>query len=156
MVQIICVFFFCIGFGILFHIRGWNLFLGGIGGCLAWLTYLLTDSIGRTDIMAYFCGTVVMTLYAEIAAYYRKVPVSVFLGVEMIPLVPGKIFFYTMVNLFFGYERFVYEKVAVKFTPCPAILILCTRHGGITQSGFARLSIQCWGIRPEDLCAVLM
>ena len=28
----------------------------------------------------------------------------------MIPLVPGKIFFYTMVNLFFGYERFVYEK----------------------------------------------
>lgn len=72
MVQIICVFFFCIGFGILFHIRGWNLFLGGIGGCLAWLTYLLTDSIGRTDIMAYFCGTVVMTLYAEIAAYYRR------------------------------------------------------------------------------------
>lgn len=110
MVQIICVFFFCIGFGILFHIRGWNLFLGAIGGCLAWLTYLLTDSIGRTDIIAYFCGTVVMTLYAEIAAYYRKVPVSVFLGVEMIPLVPGKIFFYTMVNLFFGYERFVYEK----------------------------------------------
>lgn len=110
MIQMICVFFFCIGFGILFHIRGMNLVLAAIGGCLAWGTYLMTDSIGETDVTAYFCGAVVMTLFAEIAAHHQKVPVAVFLGVEMIPLVPGKPFFYTMVNLFFGYEKFVYEK----------------------------------------------
>ena len=108
MTQILCVFCFCIGFGILFHIRGKNLILAAIGGCLGWFTYLMTNSIGETDVTAYFCSAVVITVFAELAAYYEKVPVAVFLGVEMIPLVPGKPLFYTVVNLFFGYKSFVY------------------------------------------------
>lgn len=110
MIQIVTSFCYCIAFGIIFHLRGKNLILAAVGGALAWTVYLLTVYLGGMELVAYFLASSAMTIFAETAAYMRKVPVAVYLGIEMIPLVPGRAFFYSVVNLFFGHEEAVYKQ----------------------------------------------
>lgn len=87
-----CVYAFaaCLGFGMLFNIRGVGALICSLGGALAWLTYLLAGPLtGYSDVMQYFWAAVFLSVYSEGMARVRKCPVTGYQLVAFIPLVPG-------------------------------------------------------------------
>lgn len=85
----------CLGFGIVFNLRGKTLVFASIGGALGWLIYLLTSGFAG-DLQRYLLATVAITIYAEIMARVQKTPVTAYLVVSLLPLVPGGGIYYTM------------------------------------------------------------
>lgn len=101
----ICAFLGSLSFGILFNIRGKNLFFAAFGGFLSWVAFLVSGIFVSIDIGQYFIAAAVISLYCECMAMIRKAPVTIFLVTSMIPLVPGGVIFYTMQNLILGKTR---------------------------------------------------
>lgn len=78
-------FFACSGFAIIFNIRDWGIAVCCAGGALGWLIYLL---LGSTIPAAFFAAAFI-GIYAETAARLRRCPVTGYLLVALLPLVPG-------------------------------------------------------------------
>lgn len=85
-----------IGFGVLFNIKGYKLFLAGIGGTLGGVIYHLCLMNHVSEMMAMFMGSCALSLYSEILARMCKTPVTTFLICALIPLVPGGGMYRTM------------------------------------------------------------
>ena len=94
--QILFAILSTFGFGILFEIRGKNLFFSALVGGISWATYLISLDLGAPLILAYFISSVVLTLCSEILARILKTPVTSILISGLIPLVPGSGIYYTM------------------------------------------------------------
>lgn len=110
-------------FGLIFNLRGKNLIYASLGGLLAWVVYLLCRAFGMEEVMAYFVASMGISFYAEIMAIKRKTPVTVFIVLGMIPLVPGSGIFYTMQGLITkNYEMFA-QKGFLTFACAGAIAL---------------------------------
>lgn len=80
----------CLGFCVLFNIRGLGAVICSLGGALAWLVYLLTGPVtGWNELMQSFWAALFLSAYSEGMARIRKCPVTGYLLVAFIPLVPG-------------------------------------------------------------------
>lgn len=95
-------FFASVGFGILFRIRGRDLIWAGIAGMLTRIVLLillafLSNRLLYMTIAASFAG-----LYGEFLATVRKEPSTYFIYPAIVTLIPGDLFCYTMIGLFFG------------------------------------------------------
>ena len=88
-------FIACFAFCFILNVRGRLLAAAPIGAVLCWLTYL---AAGRFlgDFSCYFIATVVVSIYGEVMARVCRAPVTVFLLVGLLPLVPGGGIYYTM------------------------------------------------------------
>ena len=82
-------FFACIGFCLVFNIHGPGMLICGGGGALGWLIYLLADFITPSIMLRYLLAAIVITLYSEIMARIRRCPVTGYLIIALLPLVPG-------------------------------------------------------------------
>lgn len=89
---------------IAFHIHGINILLSGLGGGFGWLTYSLLAFFWPQELIRYLIAGFVISVYCEVMARVRKSPVTVFLVVGIIPLVPGGSAYHTM-------EYFVLRKI---------------------------------------------
>lgn len=88
-------FIACIGFCLVFNLRGKMAAFASLGGALGWCVFLLCANIPN-DIPRYFIATILISVYAEMMARMHKVPVTVYLIVGLLPLVPGAGIYYTM------------------------------------------------------------
>ena len=88
----VCAFLACLGFTLVFNIHGAGKLICGMGGSLGWLIYLLA---GNT-IFAAFWASAAIGLFAEIMARLRRCPVTGYLLVALLPLVPGGGIYYAM------------------------------------------------------------
>lgn len=87
----------CIGFGLVFNIQGVGLLICGLGGAAGWLVYLLAaERLGAGDIECAFLSAVSIGIYSEGMARLRRCPVTSYLLVALLPLVPGAGIYYTM------------------------------------------------------------
>ena len=93
-----CVYAFlaCIGFSMLFNIHGAGMLICAGGGALGWLCYLLTAPLVHSDIIQSFFAALVISAYSECMARVFKAPVTGFLILSILPLVPGNGIYYTM------------------------------------------------------------
>lgn len=91
-VPCLCSFVACVGFTLVFNIHGIGKLICGVGGALGWLVYLL----GGSTITAAFLASAVIGLYSEIMARLRRCPVTGYLLVALLPLVPGGGIYYAM------------------------------------------------------------
>ena len=91
---------FC--FGILFNLRGKRLIASTVGGFLSWgavvLLTLLAPQFGET--LIYFLVSVLISLYAEIAARVLRTPATPLITTALIPLIPGGSLYYTFASVF--------------------------------------------------------
>ena len=94
--QDIMIFVACTGFFILFNVHGWGSFLCAFGGVLTWTSYLLLRQLGFDIYGMNFFAAVVAALYSETMARSRKYPVTSYLVISSIPLLPGAGIYYTM------------------------------------------------------------
>lgn len=88
-------FLACLGFCVIFNIRS-GIVICCCGGALGWLVYLLIMLTGASDLFGYFAAALVISAYAELMARIRKCPVTGYLLVSFLPLVPGAGIYYTM------------------------------------------------------------
>ena len=88
----LCAFAGCIGFTLVFNIHGPGKLIGGFGGALGWLVYLLA---GKT-ILAGFFAAMAISLFSEVMARIRRCPVTGYQLVALLPLVPGGGIYYAM------------------------------------------------------------
>ena len=85
-------FLACVGFTLVFNIHGVGKLICGFGGGLGWLVYLLAGS----SIVAAFLAAVAIGVFSEIMARLRRCPVTGYLLVALLPLVPGGGIYYAM------------------------------------------------------------
>lgn len=86
----------CIGFGLVFNIQGVGVLICGLGAGLGWLVYLVAVAVGTGDIFAAFLAAIAIGIYSEVMARIRRCPVTGYLQVALLPLVPGAGIYYTM------------------------------------------------------------
>lgn len=93
-----CLYSFvaCVGFCFVFNIHGPGMLICGGGGALGWLVYLLADFITSSVILRFLLAAIVITLYSEIMARIRRCPVTGYLVIALLPLVPGGGIYETM------------------------------------------------------------
>ena len=89
-------FLACVGFGLVFNIQGVGVLICGVGAALGWLVYLLCGRLLGEEIFAAFAAAVAISAYAEVMARIRRCPVTGYLQVALLPLVPGAGIYYTM------------------------------------------------------------
>lgn len=90
------VFMVGCGFCILFNFRKkQHIVFASLGGVLSWFVYLCTAMVGSV-IFRNFLASIALTVYSEIMARRFKAPVTGFLLISIIPLVPGGGIYYTM------------------------------------------------------------
>lgn len=79
----------CIGFGLVFNIQGAGILICGLGGALGWFVYLTAQRMLGGDILPAFLAAVCIAVYSELMARIRHCPVTGYLQVALLPLVPG-------------------------------------------------------------------
>ena len=94
--QAIMIFIACTGFFILFNVHGWGSFLCAFGGVVTWMAYLLLRELGVGIYGMNFFASVIAAIYSEVMARSRKYPVTSYLAISSIPLLPGAGIYYTM------------------------------------------------------------
>lgn len=92
-----CLYAFaaCAAFSIVFNMRGKTLLFASLGGTLGWLVYLLCGPL-QNDILQFFFATIAISIYSETMARVHKAPVTGYLLVALLPMVPGGGIYYTM------------------------------------------------------------
>lgn len=88
-------FLACIGFCIILNVRG-GMLICCAGGALGWLVYLLFMLTGVGDLICSFLAAMAISAYSELMARIRKCPVTGYLLISFLPLVPGAGIYYTM------------------------------------------------------------
>ena len=76
-----------------------QLLLCGMGGLVSHIMFVILKSMNIDDGMCAFVTAAVVTLYAEIIARRVKTPVTVFLYSAIVPVLPGRSLFYTVLYL---------------------------------------------------------
>lgn len=79
-----------LGFALLFRVRGKHLAVATAGGLLSWLVYLAFVRLGVGEILSNVISAAAVTAYARVCAGRFKAPVTVYLIVGLVPLIPGK------------------------------------------------------------------
>lgn len=79
----------CVAFCILYNIRGMGMLICSVGGAFGWLVFVLLTPVVASDLVRYFFSAVAISAYAEIMARIRRCPVTAYLLLAYIPLVPG-------------------------------------------------------------------
>ena len=103
LVPCLSAFAACLGFCIIFNIRAPGMVICSIGGGLSWLVYLLVGPLtGYSDLLQSFWAAVFLSAYSEGMARVRKCPVTGYLLVAFLPLVPGGGIYYTMEHAMAG------------------------------------------------------
>lgn len=109
LIQVITAFAGSLGFGILYNIRSYRLFVVGTGGMIGWIAYLYAYHISSDKIISVFVATLVVVLLSEILARVIRTPVTTLLVPMLIPLVPGGDLFYATSHLVLNeIEKFQY------------------------------------------------
>ncbi len=111
LIQCISAFIACIGFGLLYNLRGFGICFSVAGGIPGWLAYLICVELGTGDYFAGFMGAVVVALYGEVMARIRKFPATSYITTSILPLVPGASIYYAIVHLLNGNSDGFSERV---------------------------------------------
>ena len=82
-------FWACVGFCFIFNIHGPGIFFCSFGGALGWLVYLLAEFLFSNMMLRFLLAATVITVYSELMARTRRCPVTSYLIIALLPLVPG-------------------------------------------------------------------
>lgn len=123
-------------FSIGFNIRGKHLFYAVVGGAVSWAVYFFTSGLFETDIPSYLLAAAAISLYCEIVARVNKTPVTVYLVVGIIPLVPGWLIYRTMLSFIQADQSVFIERLMYTVSIAGAIAL-----GVVAVSSIFRLFV---------------
>lgn len=79
----------CVGYGLVYNIHGFGVLICGSGAALGWYIFLIMQHCIGGDCAPAFIAASVIALYAESMARVRHCPVTGYLQIALLPLVPG-------------------------------------------------------------------
>ncbi|MCD8104097.1 MAG: threonine/serine exporter family protein [Lachnospiraceae bacterium] len=88
-----------LGIGAVYQVRREYLLNAGLGGALARIVFLLVKSCTAESFIYNFFAAMAAAFYAECMAYFTKNPSTMFLYPSIIPLTPGRAFYFTVIGL---------------------------------------------------------
>lgn len=88
-----------LGFGVLFNLKQHKLIYACLGGGIGALVHEFTMYLGLSSVLSLLIASMVITMYSEIMARKLKTPVTSFMAVALILLVPGGGMYYTMLEV---------------------------------------------------------
>jgi len=95
-VTLVFAYIACLGFGFIFHIRGKLLFISPIGGVIIWAAELILKDVVTSVVVRALLATMIAAIFCESIARIMKVPVTMFMIIAILPLVPGGGIYHTM------------------------------------------------------------
>lgn len=98
-----------LGIGAVYQIRRDYLLYAGLGGALARIVFLLVKSCTAESFIYNFFAAMAAALYAECLAYLTKNPSTMFLYPSIIPLTPGRAFYFTVIGLILRNRDYINE-----------------------------------------------
>lgn len=99
---IVCSFFASLGFGIVFQVRGRNLFWAGLGGAVTRCVFLAFMAMFEQRLVFVTLAAAVAALYAEVLANCKRMPSTVFLYPTIIPLIPADLLYNAVLGFLLG------------------------------------------------------
>ncbi len=94
--QLAVTFVASLGFALFFNVYRSRILISSLGGVMTWVVYkLCVVGIGGVFVPC-LIASVFAASYAELLAWRSKAPTPVFFIISVIPLVPGRVLFYTM------------------------------------------------------------
>lgn len=88
-VKVIGAFIAIAAFAVVLETPKKYVWYAGIVGAIGWFVYLLTQTVGMSEVMATFLSAMAVSLVSHIFARIFKSPVTVFLVAGILPTVPG-------------------------------------------------------------------
>ncbi|ARP49904.1 MULTISPECIES: threonine/serine exporter family protein [Caproicibacterium] len=85
----------CVAYCMCVHLKGWRMVWASLGGAIGWCIYLLFG-FSHNDLFQYLMASIAVSAYSEVMARLNKTPVTGFLLVSMLPMVPGGGIYNTM------------------------------------------------------------
>ena len=89
-------FWASVAFGLVYNIHGVGILICGLGGALGWFVYLMVQLLPAGNILAAFVAAAAIAVFSECMARLRRCPVTGYLQVALLPLVPGSGIYYAM------------------------------------------------------------
>ena len=93
---LVSAFLGSLGFALIFRVRARYVFIGALGGMIAYAVYLLCEFGGMDLFASNFLAAIASALFSEVSARLLKAPTVVFYVPCIIPLVPGGMLYYAM------------------------------------------------------------
>lgn len=82
-------YFSCAGFSLMYNIHGSGILMCSIGGAISSFAYFLVLDLSGSEVGAAFVASILVGIYSEVMARIRRHPVTGYLQVALLPLVPG-------------------------------------------------------------------
>lgn len=89
----------CIGFGMMFKVKGKQLLWSGVGAFFTWIIYCLVFDATESNFQATLLGSAFVAVFAEAMARVNRAPATIFLTTSVFPVVPGKALYNMMYYL---------------------------------------------------------
>ena len=113
-----------LAFAVIFGIKGKNLFFSCLAGVVSHSAFIFAEYfVPQPETVAYLFAAAVMTLYCEIFARVNKTPVTVYLVTGLIPLVPGKLIYDTMLYFTTNNSELFFENLLRSFGIAAAVAL---------------------------------
>lgn len=97
--QLLYAFLSTVGFAVIFNSPKDTVVKSGFNGAIGWLGYMIVNNITGSPIAGSFVGALTVGILGEVFAKIFKKPSTTFIIPGIIPLVPGKGIYYTMLAL---------------------------------------------------------
>ena len=124
LLEFITVMLSSFSFGIIFGIKGRNLIFSCLAGAVSHGAFILAFYfVPEPETVAYLFAAAVMTLYCEIFARVNKTPVTVYLVTGLIPLVPGRLIYDTMLYFTTGNSEMFFANLLRSFGIAGAVAL---------------------------------
>ncbi|MBQ5317031.1 MAG: threonine/serine exporter family protein [Oscillospiraceae bacterium] len=120
-VPCLIIFVACIAFGMMFNILRRHLIAAAIGAVVSEFVYSLLTGLEVSEVKSIFLAAAAVALYSEILARLFRSPVNMYLVVSIIPLVPGKTIYDTMITLVLGDSESFLSRLLDTFEAAGAI-----------------------------------
>ena len=115
----------CLGCCIMYNSHGGGTPLCCLGSALGWAVYLAGGLLVESIYLRYLMASIVVSIYSEILARWRKYPTTGYRVVSFFPLVPGARIYYAMYYAIQG-EGALFLEAAVQALGMAACLALGT------------------------------
>ena len=89
-------------FGVVFRIPNYDLWRAGLGGALTRIALLLLAPVFPQRLAYVTLAALTAALYGEILATRRRDPSTYFIYPAIVPLIPGDLFYYSLVAMYLG------------------------------------------------------
>lgn len=119
-----------IGFSLRSNLKGWRVLFTGLGGGICWAAYLIILFYSKSMLLSVFLAIIIVCIYSEVVARLMATPVSVFVMCVIIPLVPGRSLYYSMLFYINGSSgqasRYIFDTLMISGTIAMAIAIVAS------------------------------